>query len=281
MRTIVHLSDLHFGRVDEALLVPLSALVHKLAPTLTVISGDLTQRARAREFAAARDWLATLPPPQMVVPGNHDIPLYDVISRFLWPLRNYKRYIGRDLCPCFQDEEIFVTGLNTARSATFKDGRISHEQIDRVKRQMAAVDDSLTRVVVTHHPFDLPDNFHKSDLVGRAALGMTLFSACGVDLLLAGHMHVSASIESDDRYQIADYAALAVQAGTATSVRGRGEANSFNLLRIESSAISVVRYAWDDRQRDFTVAGQHDFVRDANRWVDKTALEKENNTQET
>lgn len=269
MRTIVHLSDLHFGRVDQALLRPLAALVHRLAPDLTVISGDFTQRARRSEFAAARDWLATLPQPQMAVPGNHDIALYNVFSRFFWPLRNYRRYISENLCPVFSDDEIFVTGMNTARSMTFKDGRISHEQIDRIKIQMAAVDDRLTKIVVTHHPFDLPPNFHKSDLVGRAALGMTLFSTSGVDLLLAGHMHVSTSVASATRYQITDYAALAVQAGTATSVRGRGEANSFNLLKIASSEITVLRYAWDAGRSDFLVAEQHDFVRLENRWVRK------------
>ncbi|MGZ8265598.1 MAG: metallophosphoesterase, partial [Burkholderiales bacterium] len=99
MRTLVHLSDLHFGRVNEAVLGPLARRIGAIAPDVVVVSGDLTQRARKRQFRAARAFLDTLPTPQIVVPGNHDIPLYNVFARFLTPLRNYRRYIGNDLEP--------------------------------------------------------------------------------------------------------------------------------------------------------------------------------------
>src|SRR3954470_9400307 len=97
MRTLVHLSDLHFGRVDPALLDPLRELVQALAPDLVVVSGDLTQRARTEQFEAARGWLDSLPGPQIIVPGNHDIALYNVFRRFVHPLKRYKRYITDEL----------------------------------------------------------------------------------------------------------------------------------------------------------------------------------------
>src|SRR5471030_3362505 len=137
MRTLVHLSDLHFGRVDPALLEPLRRRVLGLAPDVVVVSGDLTQRAKTEEFKAARAFLDTLPGPQIVVPGNHDIPLYNVASRFLTPLRKYTRYVTLDLTPEYVDEEIAVLGINTARSLTFKDGRINREQIEQVRRRLA------------------------------------------------------------------------------------------------------------------------------------------------
>jgi 3',5'-cyclic AMP phosphodiesterase CpdA len=273
MRTLAHLSDLHFGRVDAALLQPLSELLRALAPDALVISGDLTQRARKSEFQAARAYLDTLPAPQIVVPGNHDIPLYNLFSRFVRPLKNYRRYISAELCPVYADDEIFVTGLNTARSLTFKDGRISHEQIERIRAQLSRVDKKLTKIVVTHHPFDLPAHFHRDELVGRAAQGMSLFSECGVDLLLAGHMHVSTSINSASRYKIHDYSSLAVQAGTATSVRRRDETNSFNLLRIAPSEVHVERYGWAPEQGQFLKADRQDFVRDASGWISAGAPE--------
>ena len=168
-------------------------LIDQLEPHVVVVSGDLSQRARSAEFQAARGYLDSLPGPQIVVPGNHDVPLYNIFSRFLTPLVKYQRYVTDDLSPEYVDDEIAVLGINTARSLTFKDGRVSHEQIAALRERMAALPQGLTRVIVTHHPFDLPDNFDKDDLVDRAPQALQMFSECGVDLLLAGHLHASAA----------------------------------------------------------------------------------------
>lgn len=264
MRTLVHLSDLHFGRIDEALLAPLRTCVHALRPDLVVISGDLTQRARSAQFQAARAWLDTLPQPQIVVPGNHDIPMFNVLARFFTPLDKYCRHVTADLCPEYADEEIAVLGLNTARSLTIKDGRINREQIAHLERRFAALGDGLVRIVVTHHPFDLPESYDDGELVDRAPLAMQAFAACGVDVLLAGHVHASHAGSSEERYRIAGYAALAVQAGTATSTRTRGEENTFNVLRIESRRVQVERYRWDGTA--FAPAGADVFCRAGDVW---------------
>jgi 3',5'-cyclic AMP phosphodiesterase CpdA len=116
MRTIVHLSDIHFGSVDTSVLGPLKETVKQIKPDLVAVSGDLTQRARSSQFIAARAFLDSLPKPQIVVPGNHDVPLYNVFSRFLTGLDKYRRYITDDLQPAYIDEEIAVFGVNTARS---------------------------------------------------------------------------------------------------------------------------------------------------------------------
>src|SRR5438270_804255 len=125
MRTLVHLSDLHFGRIDPAVVDALAVAVSTLRPHLVAISGDLTQRAREREYRAAREFLDRLPRPQIVVPGNHDVPLHNVVQRFFGPLTLYRRYISNDLEPFFIDDEIAVAGVNTARSLTWKGGRIN------------------------------------------------------------------------------------------------------------------------------------------------------------
>ncbi|WP_295999814.1 metallophosphoesterase [Rugamonas sp.] len=266
MRTLVHLSDLHFGRVDAALLEPLRRLVAHLAPDVVVVSGDLTQRAKSAEFQAARAFLDTLPGPQIVVPGNHDIPLYNIAGRFLTPLMHYQRYVTLDLAPEYVDEEIAVLGVNTARSMTFKDGRINAQQIAQLGQRLAALAPALTRIIVSHHPFDLPDALGADKLVGRAPQAMAAFAACGVDLLLAGHLHASHAGDSAARYPMDGYAALVVQAGTATSTRGRGEANSFNAIRVEPERIAVDRYSWDDAAADFLLAGTERFERAGDVW---------------
>lgn len=266
MRTLIHLSDLHFGRVDQALLEPLRALVNSVDPDVVVVSGDLTQRARSEQFEEARAFLDTLPGPQIVVPGNHDISLYNVFRRFVKPLARYKRYITDDLDPVYVDDEIAVVGVNTARSLTIKDGRVNREQVARIREQLAGLDPKLTRIVVTHHPFDLPESFEERDLVDRAPMAMEVFAECGVDVLLAGHMHVSHAASTALRYQIDAYAALVVQAGTATSTRGRGEVNSFNVLRVEHERVEVDRYGWDALTNTFRVILTEKFLRSGNVW---------------
>jgi 3',5'-cyclic AMP phosphodiesterase CpdA len=273
MRTLVHLSDLHFGRTDAALLAPLRAAVAAARPDLVVVSGDLTQRARAREFAEARAFLETLPQPQIVVPGNHDVPLYRVWERFLSPLGKYRRIVQRDLEPSFVDDEIAVIGINTARSLTFKNGRINEAQMAAIRRRFDPLGAAVLKVVVTHHPFDVPDRSGEVDLVGRAQPAMEVFARCGVDLLLAGHFHTSDAGATSARYRIAGYAALVVQAGTATSTRARGEKNSFNLVRIQRPEVVIERFDWVPDRRAFETGSNSTFSRRGGEWVrqDETA----------
>jgi predicted MPP superfamily phosphohydrolase len=138
MRTIVHLSDLHFGRVNPSLLDPLLTVVRDVAPDVVAISGDLTQRARSYQFQQARSFLDALPKPQIVVPGNHDIPLHNLFARFLEPLTKYKLYITDDLQPVYEDEEVAIVGVNTARSLTFKGGRINETQVSRLREKLCS-----------------------------------------------------------------------------------------------------------------------------------------------
>lgn len=259
MRTVVHISDLHFGRVDPALLEPLAEAIADARPDVLAVSGDLTQRARTAQFEQAAAYLRTLPTPQIVVPGNHDVPLYDVVRRFLAPLARFRRYISAEAFPFVQDGEIAIIGLNTARSLTFKGGRINQAQVAEVAERFRGLAEPVTRIVVTHHPFDLPAGGDESDLVGRASMAMTAFAGCGVDLFLSGHLHQSHAGSTAQRYRIDGYAALVVQAGTATSTRARGEANAFNVIRIGETDMSLVTWRWEPRRRRFVDAGEQAF----------------------
>lgn len=260
-RTLLHLSDLHFGHIDPATLNPLTEIAQRMKPDLVVISGDLTQRARTQEFQAAKDFLTRLPKPQLVIPGNHDIPLYNLYDRFVGRLERYKQFITDDLHPFYRDDQIAVVGVNTARSLTFKNGRVSVSQMQMVRDRFCELDKSIVKVVVTHHPFDHPAGFDERDLVGRARLAMEHFADCGADLLLAGHLHVGHTGSTATRYPLRGRAALVVQAGTATSTRGRGEANSFNCLRIEADHLTVERWHWRHDTCDFMCERREVYVR--------------------
>ncbi len=267
MRTIVHLSDLHFGRVDQTVVGPLIETVTRLAPDLVAVSGDLTQRARSHQFLEARAFLDKLPTPQIVVPGNHDVPLHNVFARFFEPLTKYRRYITSDLRPFYHDDEIAVMGVNTARSLTIKGGRINEEQVGWMSERLCACKPSVVKIVVTHHPFDLPSGGDERQLVGRARMAMEALARCGADVFLAGHLHVSHTSHSATRYQIKGHSALVVQAGTATSTRGRGESNSFNVIRVDHPRITVERLEWQPEQGQFLTAMTERFNQTPDGWA--------------
>jgi 3',5'-cyclic AMP phosphodiesterase CpdA len=260
MRTIAHLSDLHFGRVNESVVAPLVEAVAKAEPDVVAVSGDLTQRAREEQFREAREFLDALPRvPQIVVPGNHDVPLWNAFKRFLQPLDNYRRYISEDLEPFYSDEEIAVLGVNTARSLTVKNGRINERQVERARELLCGLGERVTKIVVTHHPFDLPEGYDEAELVGRASMAMETLAACGADLLLAGHLHVGHTGHTAKRYRVEGHSALVVQAGTAASSRVRGEANSFNLIRVKRPHVNVLRYSFDADKKTFSAASSEHF----------------------
>lgn len=245
MRTIVHLSDLHFGRLDVRIIEPLVQRINAIRPDLVAISGDLTQRARRAQFRQARVFLDKLSFPTLVVPGNHDVPLFNVAARLLDPFRGYRRFVSANLEPAHFDDEIAVVGLNSARALiTGGRGRLNRIQIDAAVTCLRSLPANVVKVIVTHHPFDLPEGYAADHLIGRAAMAMAQLADVGADLFLAGHLHVSHVGHTAERYRISGHSALVVQAGTL-STRGRGELNTFNVLRIARPEMTVERYTWE------------------------------------
>ena len=244
MPAIAHLSDVHFGRHDPAAVEAILTDLDTLRPTLVVISGDFTQRAKRSQFRAAHEFLAAIEAmglPWLAVPGNHDVPLYDVARRFLSPLRRYRRYITPNLAPRFTAPGLAVVGINTARSLTWSDGRVSRDQIDAIAAALGDAVPGAARVLVTHHPLvELPWGEDGANLraAGRAGPALDAASLAGVEMLLAGHHHRSFT-GSAATFRAANGAVLVVQAGTATSTRVRGEANSYNLIRIADGSVEI------------------------------------------
>lgn len=250
MRRLVHLSDLHFGNANLEVVGPLIEAVRKLSPDVVAVSGDLVQHASAAEFAQASNFLDALPGAHIVVPGNHDLSFYNPWRRATEGLRLYHRYITADREPFYADPEVVVMGLPTARVLLLRDGRIGGGQVRRLEERMRQAPDDALRVLVTHHPFDLPESFTPNHLVGRAGHVMERVVR-SVDLLLAGHFHVSSSGQTTARYRIGNESAVFVQGGTALSRTQRGEPNSFHALTLSPGNILVDLWVWQSEEKAF------------------------------
>ena len=248
MRVIAHISDLHFGSHDPGLAAHLISEIGRTRPDLVILSGDLTQRARSGEFAQARHFIDAIAPPVLIVPGNHDIPLYNLMHRFLRPLEKFRRHVSpaavADDWHC--DDEIAVLGLNTARSLTWKSGRVSVEQMGLIRRAFAHAPDAAWKIVVTHHPIASAHGEARVDLAGRSMLALRAVADAGVHLLLSGHHHHPVSGDVSPELVLHDRV-LVVHAGTAISTRTRGgHGNSYNLIRLDGAHVAIELREWSD-----------------------------------
>jgi len=245
---LVHLSDLHFGAHDEELVEAVEQQVDQLKPDLVVISGDFTQRARTEQFRQACEFLERLRErghEAIGVPGNHDVPLYDVLRRFLSPLARYRRFLDETLCPFVELPDVAVLGINTARSLTFKDGRMNKQQVEFIRETFARVASDKMRVIVTHHPlFALEVGGEVERAIGRQELALDAVEESGVDMVLAGHAHHASSQDAGDLVTRAG-GVLVVQAGTATSTRVREQEQSFNTIDIAGVSTTITVHAWN------------------------------------
>lgn len=269
MTVVLHLSDLHFGpayqpRVGEALL----DFADRLSPDAVVASGDFTQRAKERQFRAAKEYLDRLPDvPLVVTPGNHDVPLYRIRERLFSPYDLYRRYISRELDTVTELPGVVIVALNsTAPRRAIVNGRLRQWQLDFARAAFNAAPPEALRVLVAHHHFAPPPDFEGGDVMPKAKRALDAFTELSVDAILGGHLHRAYIGNSLDVYpgRDRDHGIVIVQSGTSASRRGRArerEKNSVNVLRLDRDTIRVTHHMFFDDVGRFLATSRHIFFR--------------------
>lgn len=264
MSLILHVSDPHFGTERTPVVAALTHLAHTQKPDLLILSGDITQRARFRQFSAAGHFVESLGIPEMLaIPGNHDIPLFDLLTRIFMPYRGYQRVFGNNLEPVFESDDLLVIGVRTTRRYRHIQGEVSHRQLQRVADRLQRVRPQQLRIVVTHQPVYVARAEDNKNLLWRHDEAIATWTAAGADLILGGHIHLPFIAPLLD--QNSGGQAWAVQAGTALSSRIRGEVgNSVNLIRYQADVphqCLVERWDFDESAHIFALLESHELSR--------------------
>jgi len=265
VRHLLHISDVHFGpphRPDLAEKVLEFAERHK--PDVVVLSGDLTQRAKPRQFQEARKFVDRFAVPVVVVPGNHDVPLYRLLERSMRPFHAYQKHFARELEPTWRDDELLIVGINTAHGWTLKEGRVVLKRLREVVEIIGSAPAELFKVIVAHHHLTPPPRFGTQTVARNAFQAISAFSEAGVDLVLSGHQHQTYVTSSEEFYPSGRAPVIILHAGTTTSSRGRGsevDKNTFNWITVDERSQRMSHYHWDASLSEFVEISRHWYPR--------------------
>ncbi len=264
MIVIAHVSDPHFGTEQPAVVAALQRLLAVETPGLVILSGDITQRARPSQFRAARQFMDGLKAPRtLVIPGNHDIPLFNVFARLLWPYRRFRRVFGDNLEATVETPKLLALAVKTTRRRRHVDGEVSGDQVARVSASLQAAGTDQLRVVVVHQPVAVTRDSERKNLLHGHAEAITAWSAAGADLILGGHIHLPYVIDLQAAHPELARRTWAVQAGTSLSHRVRdGVPNSVNLVRWLAPVCVVERWDFDASVQAFAVVKREELVVD-------------------
>ncbi|MGW8266121.1 MAG: metallophosphoesterase family protein [Longimicrobiales bacterium] len=261
--TLLHASDIHFGKpFDPGAAEAFSRFLQRLSPDLIVLSGDFTQRAKVKEYEAARAFLGGLPPvPLVVTPGNHDVPLYRVWERILAPHKNYREYISPELDNVTRIPGATVVSLDsTAPYTAIVNGRFRDAQLRFAARAFQESQEGEVKILVAHHNLARAPDYEPEQVLPGHRRYLAAFARMGVELVLGGHLHRGYVTSSLDVFPQADGAPgiAIVHSGTTTSKRGRARErgqNSLNVVRVLKDEIRIQPHRFKEGVDEFFPSG--------------------------
>jgi 3',5'-cyclic AMP phosphodiesterase CpdA len=236
MARLFHVSDLHFGREDQAAMRWFAGLVHAEQPDAVVCTGDLTMRARKAEFAAAGEWLKGLGVPVTVEPGNHDLPYFNPLARLLDPYRRYRRIEALVELP-LELPGVQVVPLKTTARLQLRDlshGRVSRSGLKAALDLLAQKPAGTCAIIACHHPL-IRTNFTGHGDTRRGAEALALLAEAGADAVISGHVHDAFDVAHHESGRVVRL----IGAGTL-SERLRSTRPSFNELRVDGGQLAVI-----------------------------------------
>jgi 3',5'-cyclic AMP phosphodiesterase CpdA len=262
----MHVSDLHAGPPFRPVVAAQVAReAHDLKPDLLVISGDLVQRADfAGQWRTIIDYIATLPEPRLVIPGNHDVPLFHVVDRVFRPLSTYERRISPDVNPVFERPGLQVVGGNTAYGLTIDGGYLGRRQQQKIEQIFKRAPADTCKIAVLHHHVINPPACEGRRKISNAVETMRLLDRCGVELLLCGHIHMSFVGNTRDALPDLTHGTIICQSGTTTSRRGKATElgkNSYNVIEIDEQVLKITNYLLADGAARFVPVAEYSFPR--------------------
>lgn len=244
---IMHLSDLHFGRIDQTVLERLKIFLvtNRDHINLFILTGDLTQRARSHEFMAASEFLKTLEKPLFLVPGNHDIPLYNLYQRLFSPYKKFLKFFQPHSQNFYEDEQVAIFGLWSTNSLTVSKGKIKDRDLETMKSKFQHIPEEKIRIIASHHPI-----FSETEPMSRKVHEQIL--NLKPHLVLSGHEHYAQvrHLSQDSSLPIC------ISSGTSTSTRLRTQSNGFNMITVDAGKLSVDIYQYDFEKNEFLVGEQ-------------------------
>lgn len=261
---VVHCSDLHFGsgflpQRAEALL----SHINEIKPDLAVISGDLTMRAREEQFRAARAFLLKIKAPLLVIPGNHDVPLYNLWERMSHPFSNYREFIADLNAGPVQLSTAAFFGMNTVNPRRHQQGKFRVLEMLELE-QWAKEQGDLWKVAVVHQHFKNIPHHERPGAFPHARSILQKMSDAGIHAVLHGHVHYQHVASSAEFFPSIEPPIALVSSGTPTSRRTRGAVptNNYNILKFYAERFEVHQCAWSPDITGFAPTRHVSFSRD-------------------
>lgn len=269
MTRLIHLTDLHFGQDHAEMIEPLGRAIAAAdagaGVDLVIVSGDLSHRARAAQFHRAMTFIRDLGLPFICVPGNHDIPLFNLPLRFLCPFRGYRRHVARVLTPDLHIAGATILTANTADPFSWRRGILRRAETRAIMAGLYAAPETDMRILVCHHPLKEPPGFQRGE-TRHADTALPGFAAAGLDIVLSGHLHhwsVGLGVTPDDPRKV-----LQVQTGTALCAREGEAGHGFAILDFaDRTAVSITPVLWSAEGRAYGPAPRRDFRRSPDGWL--------------
>jgi 3',5'-cyclic AMP phosphodiesterase CpdA len=236
---ILHLSDLHFGTEQPEMVEVLKSDIQVMKPDIIVVTGDVTQRATVQQYKKAKVFFDELKHKAIIcVPGNHDIPLYNLFQRFFYPFVKYEKYISQHRCPMYRQDNIAILGINSATPYKPMGGYVTEKQMEMATSFFQPLPAETCKIILMHHNL-ISTERHK--IINASEKLINHFSACGVNLILSGHIHAPHCEQLKRNYVMHNM--YAITAGTAISHR-TSELNSYNIINIAPQSLDLIVREW-------------------------------------